>query len=169
MVEMTEAANILNNATAAQPGHPRRDRPRHEHLRRRVAGLGHHRVSARPRRLPDAVRDALSRTGRAGRPPAAACATTTSWSTNGRTTSSSCTRSPPGSADKSYGIHVAQRAGVPAPVLERAQAVLAELEAHHVQMEARPERPHQPAAAGAGEPVRRAAKIRCWRRCASTI
>jgi DNA mismatch repair protein MutS len=38
----------------------------------------------------------------------------------------------PGSADKSYGIHVAQRAGVPAGVLERAQAVLAELEAHHV-------------------------------------
>jgi DNA mismatch repair protein MutS len=43
-----------------------------------------------------------------------------------------------GSADKSYGIHVAQRAGVPAPVLERARAVLAELEAHHLQQEARP-------------------------------
>ena len=38
----------------------------------------------------------------------------------------------PGSADKSYGIHVAQRAGVPAPVLERAREVLAELEAHHL-------------------------------------
>jgi DNA mismatch repair protein MutS len=37
-----------------------------------------------------------------------------------------------GSADKSYGIHVAQRAGVPAEVLARARAVLAELEAHHV-------------------------------------
>jgi DNA mismatch repair protein MutS len=35
-----------------------------------------------------------------------------------------------GSADKSYGIHVAQRAGVPAEVLERARQVLAELEAH---------------------------------------
>jgi hypothetical protein len=33
MVEMSETANILNNATA-QPHHPRRDRPRHEHLRR---------------------------------------------------------------------------------------------------------------------------------------
>jgi DNA mismatch repair protein MutS len=43
-----------------------------------------------------------------------------------------------GSADKSYGIHVAQRAGVPEPVLQRARAVLAELEAHHLQMEARP-------------------------------
>jgi DNA mismatch repair protein MutS len=44
----------------------------------------------------------------------------------------------PGSAGKSFGIHVAQRAGVPAPVLERARAVLAELEAHHLQMPARP-------------------------------
>jgi DNA mismatch repair protein MutS len=44
----------------------------------------------------------------------------------------------PGSAEKSFGIHVAERAGVPAAVLERARAVLAELEAHHLEMEARP-------------------------------
>jgi DNA mismatch repair protein MutS len=44
----------------------------------------------------------------------------------------------PGSADKSYGIHVAQRAGVPEEVLARAREVLAELEAHHVKT---PERP----------------------------
>jgi DNA mismatch repair protein MutS len=37
----------------------------------------------------------------------------------------------PGSADKSYGIHVAQLAGVPEEVLERAKEVLAELESHH--------------------------------------
>jgi len=37
----------------------------------------------------------------------------------------------PGSADKSYGIHVARRAGVPDAVLERARQVLAELEAMH--------------------------------------
>lgn len=37
----------------------------------------------------------------------------------------------PGSADKSYGIHVARLAGVPGPVLERAEAVLRELETHH--------------------------------------
>jgi DNA mismatch repair protein MutS len=37
----------------------------------------------------------------------------------------------PGGADKSYGIHVARLAGVPAAVLERAEAVLAELEMHH--------------------------------------
>jgi DNA mismatch repair protein MutS len=35
----------------------------------------------------------------------------------------------PGSTDRSYGIHVARLAGVPAPVVERAKALLAELEA----------------------------------------
>ncbi len=44
----------------------------------------------------------------------------------------------PGSADKSYGIHVAQRAGVPEEVLGRAREVLAELEKHHLET---PERP----------------------------
>ncbi len=44
----------------------------------------------------------------------------------------------PGSADKSYGIHVAQRAGVPAAVLERAREVLAELEKHHLETPDRP-------------------------------
>jgi DNA mismatch repair protein MutS len=37
-----------------------------------------------------------------------------------------------GSANKSYGIHVAQLAGVPRPVLERAREVLGELESRHV-------------------------------------
>jgi DNA mismatch repair protein MutS len=36
----------------------------------------------------------------------------------------------PGSADKSYGLHVARLAGLPASVLERAAAVLANLESH---------------------------------------
>ena len=34
----------------------------------------------------------------------------------------------PGSADKSYGIHVAKLAGVPSPVVQRSQAILEELE-----------------------------------------
>ncbi|MCS6850093.1 MAG: DNA mismatch repair protein MutS [Gemmataceae bacterium] len=42
----------------------------------------------------------------------------------------------PGSADKSYGIQVARLAGVPVEVLDRAQEVLTELEAHH-QLKAR--------------------------------
>jgi DNA mismatch repair protein MutS len=37
----------------------------------------------------------------------------------------------PGGADQSYGIHVARLAGVPAPVLERARAILAFLEKQH--------------------------------------
>ena len=45
----------------------------------------------------------------------------------------------PGSADKSYGIHVARLAGVPEEVLDRAREVLAELETHPV--DARPNRP----------------------------
>jgi DNA mismatch repair protein MutS len=41
----------------------------------------------------------------------------------------------PGSADKSYGIHVARLAGVPADVLERAKQVLEQLETHHLDRE----------------------------------
>jgi DNA mismatch repair protein MutS len=37
----------------------------------------------------------------------------------------------PGNADKSYGIHVARLAGLPEPVLNRAQTVLATLESRH--------------------------------------
>jgi DNA mismatch repair protein MutS len=44
----------------------------------------------------------------------------------------------PGSADKSYGIHVARLAGVPEEVLDRAKEVLSELESHHVETQQRP-------------------------------
>ena len=46
----------------------------------------------------------------------------------------------PGSSLQSYGILVAQRAGVPYPVLDRARAVLADLEAQHQLAEADPAR-----------------------------
>jgi len=49
-----------------------------------------------------------------------------------------------GSADKSYGIHVAERAGVPEEVVVRAREVLAELEAHHVNTPERPGRIRRP-------------------------
>jgi DNA mismatch repair protein MutS len=45
-----------------------------------------------------------------------------------------------GSADKSYGIHVARLAGVPEDVLVRARQVLAELESHHVTAQERSRR-----------------------------
>jgi DNA mismatch repair protein MutS len=44
----------------------------------------------------------------------------------------------PGSADKSYGIHVARLAGVPREVLDRAKEVLGRLEAQHVDDPGRP-------------------------------
>jgi len=46
-----------------------------------------------------------------------------------------------GSADKSYGIHVARLAGVPAEVLGRAREVLAELESHPMALGERPTAP----------------------------
>ena len=75
MVEMTETANILNKATPRSLVDPRRDRPRHQHLRRRLAGLGDRRAPARRRRLPHAVCHALSRADRPGRSRSPACET----------------------------------------------------------------------------------------------
>ncbi len=59
----------------------------------------------------------------------------------------------PGSADKSYGIHVARLAGVPDEVLTRARQVLGELEARHVEARQKPApgrrgRPMQPSLFG---------------------
>ena len=51
-------------------GRPRRDRPRHQHLRRPRHRLGGGRAPARRHRLPRAVRDALPRADRARRPRA---------------------------------------------------------------------------------------------------
>ena len=44
----------------------------------------------------------------------------------------------PGAADKSYGIHVARLAGVPIEVNQRAQEILAQLEAEHLDERGRP-------------------------------
>jgi DNA mismatch repair protein MutS len=46
-----------------------------------------------------------------------------------------------GSADKSYGIHVARLAGVPTDVIERARIILETLEADHLDDEGRPKMP----------------------------
>ncbi len=54
-----------------------------------------------------------------------------------------------GAADRSYGIHVAQLAGLPAPVLARAREVLAELERERVAMTVE----HGDTAAGGGAPA----------------
>ncbi len=54
----------------------------------------------------------------------------------------------PGGTDKSYGVHVARLAGVPRPVVERATEILGELEGAHVDEQGRPRfagRPEGPA------------------------
>jgi DNA mismatch repair protein MutS len=52
----------------------------------------------------------------------------------------------PGGADRSYGIHVAELAGMPAPVLQRAREVLATLEANAARSAARRAAPASQAA-----------------------
>jgi len=52
----------------------------------------------------------------------------------------------PGAADKSWGVHVARLAGVPAGVIDRARDLLLELES-----EASPARGRQPRRAAAGQ------------------
>ena len=66
MVEMTETAQDFEHGHAAEPGDFGRDRPRHEHLRRHLAGLERGRAPARARRLPHALRHALPRADRPG-------------------------------------------------------------------------------------------------------
>lgn len=49
----------------------------------------------------------------------------------------------PGSTNKSYGLHVAKLAGVPAVVIDRAKAILASLENEHVDTNGRPKVPQR--------------------------
>ena len=130
MVEMTETARILNTATRAEPGDPRRDRPRHEHLRRPVAGLG----------IVEHLHDAIGcRTLFATHyheltDLAEQLAGVRNFNVAVKEWDDQVVflhQIVPGAADKSYGIHVAQLAGVPRSVNERAREVLDWLEAQH--------------------------------------
>ena len=91
MVEMTEAANILHNATPRQPDADGRDRPRHQHLRRAVARLGGARHHRHPRARLHTVRDPLLRADHARRRSSRAAPTCTSMRPSTATTSCSCT------------------------------------------------------------------------------
>ena len=127
MVEMVETAGILNQATRALARHPRRDRPRHRHLRRPLDRLGGGRVPARGQQVPRAVRHALSRADRARRPPAEVANVTMDvreW----KDEIVFLHKVKPGAADRSYGIQVAKLAGLPKPVTKRAGEVLRLLE-----------------------------------------
>ena len=56
----------------------------------------------------------------------------------------------PGTADKSYGIHVARLAGVPRSVVERAKVILETLEADHLDDEGKPRIPDRPMSQATG-------------------
>jgi DNA mismatch repair protein MutS len=59
----------------------------------------------------------------------------------------------PGSADKSYGIHVARLAGIPPDVLNRAKDVLTELESRHLEARSNPRPRRKRPAIGPKQPV----------------
>ena len=59
----------------------------------------------------------------------------------------------PGGADRSYGIHVAQLAGVPRPVIHRAEELLEELESGEFRPGTEPARSHQPVLFAQEHPV----------------
>ncbi len=59
----------------------------------------------------------------------------------------------PGSADRSYGIHVAQLAGVPRPVIHRAEELLKELESGSFRPGTAAPKPYQPLLFAAEHPV----------------
>ena len=122
---------------AAEPGDSRRDRPRHEHVRRHFAGLGvveylHDHIGCRTlfathyheltdlekslggvKNLNVAVRE---------------------WQEE----VIFLHKIVPGAADKSYGIHVARLAGVPKEVNRRAMEILARLEQEHLSGDEQP-------------------------------
>jgi DNA mismatch repair protein MutS len=59
----------------------------------------------------------------------------------------------PGGADRSYGIHVAQLAGVPRPVTHRAEELLAQLESGEFRPGTPAPQPHQPILFASEHPV----------------
>jgi DNA mismatch repair protein MutS len=64
----------------------------------------------------------------------------------------------PGGADRSYGIHVAQLAGVPRPVIHRAEEMLAQLESGEFRPGTEPLQPYQPVLFAQEHPVVEAIK-----------
>ena len=131
MVEMTETANILNNATAAQPGHPRRDRPRHQHLRRHLARLGDHRAPARRASAAGPSSPRTTTSWSSWRRPSPGSATRTSRSARARARSSSSTGSSPAAPTRATASTSPGWPACPAPVLDRAREILAFLEKQH--------------------------------------
>ena len=113
MVEMRETAEILARGLAHEPRDPRRDRPRHQHLRRPLDRLGGRRVPARHagRCAAHALRDPLPRARRTSRATQAAVANAHFEVREWGDDVIFLRRLAPGGASRSYGIQVARLAG----------------------------------------------------------
>ena len=136
LVEMREVANILHNASAREPHHPGRGGPRHQHLRRRGRGLGGAGAPAPfrgERRAQDPLRHPLLRVDLAARadvrrqerPRGRAGMDAPRRTAGGGLPPPDPASAPP---ERSFGIHVAQMAGLPVPCVDRAKEVLKDLE-----------------------------------------
>ena len=144
MVEMTEVANILRHATRALAGDPRRGGSRHGDVRRPVAGVGGRRGAARRRGhaagpLVLFATHYHELTDLASRLPRVVNVSVAVKEWQGHVLF--LHRVVPGPSDRSYGIHVARLAGVPAGVCGRAEEVLRTLERQELRVldEAQPE------------------------------
>ena len=131
MVEMTETANILNNATPQQPGHPRRDRPRAPAPTTASRWPGRSPSTCTTRSAAGPCSPPTTTSWSSWRRPSRGSATPTSRSARARTRSSSCTRSSPAAPTRATASTSPGWPGVPAPVLDRAREILAFLEKQH--------------------------------------
>ena len=161
MVEMTEAAYILQSRDAAEPRADRRDRPRHVDVRRPGAGVGDRAPAGGEQPLPRAVRHALFRAHRAcpRRSTAApTCISTRSSTSDGIVFLHAVEDGP---ANRSYGLQVAKLAGVPAETIRQARAYLARLDQFSARSDAadRSVRGSAPPGTHEGDPRGSAA---CW-------
>ena len=128
MVEMTESAAILHNATDDEPGADGRGRARHLDLRRPGARLGDRAAPDREKPVADPVRDALLRADAARARAQARSPTCTSTRSSTRTASCSCTRSRKARRARATACRSPALAGVPKPVIRRARKYLQMLE-----------------------------------------
>ena len=128
MLEMTETANILHNATERQPGADGRGRPRHQHLRRPVAGLGLRRATS-PRKIRAFTLFAthyFELTSLAGEAPGVANVHVEAVEHGDTLVFLHSVKEGP--ANQSYGLQVAALAGIPRSVTDEARRYLVELE-----------------------------------------
>ena len=106
-----------------------RDRPRHVHLRRPGAGLGHRHASCTTATARSRCSPRTTSSSPSSRRAMRTRSTCTCRRSKPATTWCSCTRSRPGPASRSYGVQVARLAGMPDRIVRQARGTLEALEA----------------------------------------